>query len=104
MAKVVITPGPCNLRTTIEAHQSQPFVAELHIESDCEAVQKLASKLDKLTMQDVLTQGFGKGPVYEIAATTLVHNSCPVASGILKAAEVAMKLALAKPASINFEE
>lgn len=104
MAKMTVIPGPCNLVTIIEATQVQPFVAKVDIESPCEAVQKLAEQLDTLTMQDVLTQGFGKGPVYEFAATTLVHNSCPVASGILKAAEVAMNLALPKPASITFEE
>jgi hypothetical protein len=104
MAKMTIIPGPCNLVTHIEATQTQPFVAQLNIESKCEAVQKLAAQLDTLTMQDVLTKGFGKGPVYEKAATTLVHNSCPVASGILKTAEVAMKLALPSPAKMSFEE
>jgi hypothetical protein len=104
MPKVTIVPGPCKLVTTIEATQSQPYVAKLDISSQCEAVQKLAEQLGEVPMQEVLTQGFGKGLVYEKAAATLVHNSCPVASGVLKAAEVAMSLALPMPASITFED
>ena len=104
MTKTIITAGPCNFKTTVEAVQVKPYVVELKIESDCEAVRKLAERLPELTMRDVLTKGFAKGPVYEQAAETLVHNSCPVASGILKAAEAAMKLALPKPAEIVFED
>ena len=62
MAKMTIIPGPCNLVTHIEATQTQPFVAQLNIESKCEAVQKLAAELDTLTMQDVADQGFRQRP------------------------------------------
>lgn len=102
MAKAIVTAGPCNFKTTIEATQVRPYVVELKIESDCEAVRRLAAELTELTMPDVLTRGFAQGPVYEKAAETLVHNSCPVASGVLKAAEAAMNLALPKPAEIVF--
>lgn len=107
MTLVKIISGPCNFVTNIKATTEGNYTAKLEIKSDCEAVNKLAALLEEggdLTMHDVLTRGFGKGRVYEAAAGTLVHNSCPVASGILKAAEVCMGLALPKPGTIEFVE
>lgn len=101
MTTVKIVSGPCNFETIIRATSEKQYTAKLEIESGCAAVEKLAAELGEVTMQDCLTRGFGKGKVYEAAATTLVHNSCPVASGILKAAEICMGLALPKPASIE---
>ena len=46
----------------------------------------------------------GEGPlVYELARRYLPHASCPVPSGVIKAVEVACKLALPADAAIKVE-
>ncbi len=104
MSKVKVESGVCGFTTTIVAQPAEKHQVRLSITSDCQAVTALAGELDTLGMRDVLTKGYGQGPVFEAAGRTLAHNACPVVSGIFKAAEVAMGLALPRPARIDFEE
>ncbi len=104
MTKVKVESGVCGFTTTIVAEPGEKRQVKLNITSDCQAVTALAGELDTLGMRDVLTKGYGQGSVFEAAGRTLAHNACPVVSGIFKAAEVAMGLALPRPARIDFEE
>jgi hypothetical protein len=76
---------------------------KLVIESDCPAVAELAAELPGLDMRQVLA-GFGQGPVFELAGEHLKHAACLVPAGIIKAAEVALGLNVAKPSAISFIE
>ena len=72
----------------------------LTIESECEAVQRLATEL---TQADPLPEvTFNARPLtLQLAAKYLLHAACPVLSGIIKAVEVAAGLALPADAVIK---
>jgi len=73
----------------------------LTIESECEAVQRLAAEL---TQVDPFQEGYfsGAGPLtLRLAAKHLRHTACPVPTGIIKAVEVAAGLALPADATIK---
>ncbi len=100
---VEVTGGACGFTTRISAAVRGRGKVELSMESDCEHVQAMAGELDGLDMRQVLA-GFGQGPVAAAAAANLAHGGCPVAAGVIKAAEVALGLNLPREAAIRFME
>jgi hypothetical protein len=100
MTVVEVEAGACGMKSVIQAGMEGREVT-ITIESDCPAVSELAAQLPGLTIHKVLA-GFGKGPLFELAEEHLKHAACPVPSGIIKAAEVAMGLNVPRPAKISF--
>jgi len=76
----------------------------LSIESECEAVQSLAEELKEV--QPFREISFrGEGPLtLKLAAKHCDHAACPVPVGIIKAVEVAARLALPADVSIKFSD
>ena len=104
MTIVHVNPGPCGLQARIEVTTTARYQTAVKIESDCQAVMALAQELTELGMNDVLgREGFGKSRPFVLAAKTLKHATCPVLSGVLKAAEAEMGLALPRDVTIIFE-
>ena len=78
-----------------------PHRVLLTIESECEAVQRLAAELTQADPFREVTFS-GAGPLtLQLAAKYLPHAACPVPVGIIKAVEVAAGLALPADATIK---
>jgi len=71
-------------------------------ESECQQIQQFSERLSKLTLQEIFTP-VTCNPVYFAAKQSDCHPSSPAPVAVLKAAEVAMKMALPRDASIRFE-
>lgn len=103
--KVTISPGPCKLKTIVEAEKIDRKTASIKITTDCKFYKPLE---EELTQVDVSKELFGVplagGDVYAHCIKYCKHPSCPVASGILKAVEAACGLALPTDVSITFEK
>ncbi len=88
-----IQSGICGFQTTVHSRMEGSEVA-LDIQSDCQAIQKLASELVRVDpFQEISFRGAGPQTL-NLARRYCNHPACPVPSGILKAIEIAAGLAL----------
>ncbi len=102
--KVTIQPGPCKLKTIVEAEDIDGETAKLNIQTECKFYKPLE---EELTEVDIMSEVFGKlagGEIYQSCAKYCKHPSCPVPSGIVKAVEAAAGMALPTDVSITFEK
>lgn len=102
MTKVEIHPGACGFSVIVTATEAGPKKIRLTIETDCEHVKELSSKLEFLTIKDIYGQPFGEDTVYQAAKGAIHHASCPVPCGIIKTAEAEFGLAVKKDVLIHF--
>ena len=103
MATTTITSGICGFTTRVTAKEDGNFHCLITIETDCPNVERLQAELREVSALRELSWK-GEGPlVYELARRHLPHASCPVPSGVIKAVEVACKLALPADAVIKVE-
>ncbi len=96
-----IDSGICGFHTVVTAEAESMRKVKLTIDSECKMIQKAAAQLPEMDMLEELKAGLGKGHVYEVLSGSVKHVTCPVGSGILKAAEAAAGLALPKDATIT---
>lgn len=103
MTRAEINAGVCGFNTIVEA-QMDGEKCRLSIESACEAVQSLARELKEAEpFREISFRG--KGPLtLELATEHCHHAACPVPVGIIKAVEVAARLALPADVSIKFSD
>jgi hypothetical protein len=103
LAKTEIDSGICGFGATVYAHQDESKV-KLRIESDCDAIQRLAKDLTEVEPFGEISFR-GQGPrTLALGAKHCYHTACPVPVGIIKAIEVAAGLALPKEASIKISK
>ena len=101
---VFIEPGVCGFCCQVEARQLDKQRALIEItSSQCELIQKLARNIKEVTLHDVFTRQT-INPVFRAAEKAGCHLTCPVPVAVLKAAEVALELALPRKVSISFEQ
>jgi hypothetical protein len=99
-ARAEISSGVCGYSTKVEAHMNGK-VCELHIESGCAAVERLAQELSEVDpYQEFSFRGDGPDTL-RMAAKHCSHAACPVPTGIIKAVEIAAGLALPKDVHIH---
>lgn len=96
-----IDAGICGFNTTVVAEAESMRSVKLTIESECPQIRKAAEQLPEMDMLEELKSGLGHGHVYTVLSGCVRHVTCPVGSGILKAAEASAGLALPKDASIK---
>jgi hypothetical protein len=101
MTKVIVHPGICGFSVTITAEEEKGKKVRVTLETECGMVGKMAGDMALLDMMSAFA-GHLNNPVYRSAAKHLRHPACPVPSGILKAIEVELGLALKKDAVIHF--
>ena len=105
MARAEISAGVCGFNTVVEAtpDRKNPYQIHLTIDSECESVNKLASKIaDVDAFREI---AYRREPqVLALAPQCLKHPACPVPSGIIKAIEVAAGLALPTEAKIKLSK
>lgn len=100
---VFIEPGVCGFCCQVEAKRLDKQRALIEIKgSQCELVQKLAGNIKEVTLHDVFTRQT-VNPVFKAAEKAGCHLTCPVPVAVLKAAEVALELALPRKVRISFE-
>ncbi len=98
-----VNAGICGFACYIKAWKIDKRAVGLEIsESECQQIQRFSELLRKLTLNEVFAP-VTRNPVYLAAEQSHCHSSCPVPAGVLKAAEVALEMALARDASIRFE-
>jgi hypothetical protein len=103
MATTTITSGICGFTTRVKAEEDGDYRCLISIETDCPNMELLRAELRAVSALRELSWK-GEGPlVYELARRHLPHASCPVPSGVIKAVEVACKLALPADAVIKVE-
>ena len=99
---ISVEPGICGFCCQVQAWQQNKHSASVKITgSECELIQKLAENIKEVTLHDIFTS-HTRNPVFKAAELAGCHLTCPVPVAVLKAAEVALELALPKNASISF--
>lgn len=98
MTTVELSPGICNLNTTVTAKAADAGTVKVGLETDCPNWSKVA---DQIQPVDPIFELFKPYP--EIGMVKLMdqipHKSCPMACTILKAIEIEAHLAL--PADVT---
>ena len=98
-----VSPGVCGFTCWIRAWKKDKRAVGLAIsESECQQIQAFSDIVKSLTLKEVFTPAT-RNPVYLAAEQSGCHASCPIPVAVLKAAEVAMEMALARDVSIRFE-
>jgi hypothetical protein len=102
-ACVSVDSGICGFDCRIKAWKMDRRTVGLQIsESECQQVQRFSDRLPQLTLSEIFAP-ITSNPVYLAAEQSACHSSCPIPAAVLKAAEVALGMALARDASIRFE-
>ena len=100
---VSVNAGICGFTCRIKAWKIDKRTVGLEIsESECQQIQDFAEQLSQLSLDEIFMP-ITRNPVYLAAEQSGCHPSCPIPAAVLKAAEVAMEMALARDASIRFE-
>lgn len=109
MIDVEIDGGICGFTTIVHAIDEKNYKASFQLETECPNWVKVNKKLGGKPL-DIMTELFksyenGKvnSEILEVFFNTIPHISCPVLSGIYKALEVTVGLALPKDAEIRFK-
>ena len=97
---MTVDPGICGFECSITARKAGRG-ADLEIRSDCAQITELASNLKTLSLKDLFVP-YGRNPLFRCAESAGCHNACPVPAAVVKAAEVALGLALPGDVSIRF--
>ena len=102
--RVEAEPGICGFPCVIEARKKGPRAVSLKITgSECEHIKRLSENVVEMGLRD-LFKPITKNPVYVSAQQAGCHPSCPVPVAVLKAAEVAMDMALPRDVYIKFKK
>lgn len=100
---VSINPGICGFPCRIHVDKKEARTVSISIsDTECEKIQKLSELLTELGLKEVFMP-MTKNPVFVSAQESGCHASCPIPTGIVKAAEVALGVALPKKVTIHFE-
>jgi len=110
MVQVEINSGICGFNTVVHAEDKTDYKASFRLESECPNWKKVDEILGgkELNIMTELFKNRATGnldsQVLEVSLKTIPHISCPVISGLLKALEVSVGLALPKDATIRFKD
>lgn len=110
MINVEINGGICGFNTIVHAEDKSGYKAVFQLDSQCPNWKKVDEILGGKEL-NVMTELFKNratgaldSQVLEVSLKTIPHVSCPVISGLLKALEVTVGLALPKDATIQFKD
>jgi len=100
---VTVKAGVCGFAWRIKTWKIGSSTVGLEIsESECQQIRQFSERLNKLTLQEIFAP-LTRNPVYLAAEQAGCHPSCPAPAAVLKAAEVALQVALPRNVSIQFE-
>lgn len=99
---VTVDPGICGFPCTIKARKMDARMVALEISgSECEQIQRLSKRLAQISLKDIFAP-ISRNPVYALTEKSGCHLSCPVPVTVIKAAEVALGIALPREVHISF--
>lgn len=102
ITRVEVKPGICGFSCVIEAQRKAYRHVSIHImDSACKQVQHLTKTVKDIKLKELFTP-ITRNPVYVSAWRAGCHPSCPIPMAVLKAAEVAMDMALPRDVVIKF--
>lgn len=100
--RISVEPGICGFSCQVDARRQDKYSAHIEITgSQCELIRKLSENIKEVTVQDLFVP-HTRNPVFKAAEQAGCHLTCTVPVAVLKAAEVALELALPRPARISF--
>jgi len=97
---MMVDPGICGFTCSIRAMKEGKRVI-FDIQSECGQIKKLAAALGTITLKDLFVP-LSQCPIFRAAEDSKCHLACPVPASLVKAAEVALGLALPKEATVRF--
>ena len=103
MATSEIYAGVCGFKTKVETRMDGTQCS-VTIESDCEAIQRLAQELREVDpFREISFRG--EGPLtLKLGTEYCTHTACPVPVGIIKAIEIEAGLALPADVTIRLSK
>ena len=100
MSKAEISSGICGFTTVVEAKMNGK-ACNLVINSDCKSIQTLAQNLKQVNPFEEISFRQSIPQTIQLSMQHCPHAACPVPVGIIKAVEVAAKLAVPADVSIK---
>ena len=100
---MTVDPGICGFPCVVKARKIGDREVSLKISgSDCEQIKRMAERLKTLSIKE-LFMPLSRNPVYAAAEKSGCHLPCAIPVAVIKAAEVALELALPQEVHIRFE-
>ena len=93
MAKAEVMAGNCGFTTQIEAKMNGR-VCELHISSECKAIERMAEELTEVDPYQEISFKRKMPLIHEAGVRHCTHAACPVPVSIIKAVEIEAGMAL----------
>ena len=82
--------GACGKTTAVTAEfDERSGLCTLHLETDCPHFQKVAEKLNGITVRPSDEFAWGTSKIHAAMRENCTHTACPVPSGVVKAVQVA---------------
>lgn len=103
MAKAEIFAGDCGFTTTVEATMDGQ-VCKLSINSECDAIRKMAVELTEVNPYQEISFKRAMPSIHAAGYKFCTHAACPVPVGIIKVVEVEAKLALPTDVTIKLSK
>ena len=97
-----VEPGICGFSCQVRAKRTKRRSVQLEIAgSECKQILALSENLPEMSVAELFIP-VTKNPIFQAAEKAGCHLSCPIPTALIKAAEVALELALPKEAWISF--
>ena len=103
MAKAEIFSGACGYTTTVETAMNGR-ACQINIESECDAIQKMAAELTEVEPFKEISSRRQLPKTLEMGIKHCTHAACPVPVGIIKAVEIEAGLNLPVDVSIKLSK
>jgi hypothetical protein len=103
IVQIIVEPGICGFPGSIRVHKVGRYAVKIELKSGCQQIKGLASILEEMTMAELFLP-VTRNPVFKAAEIANCHPSCIYPVAILKAAEVALEMALPQEAIIRFRK
>jgi hypothetical protein len=103
MAKAEINSGICGHTTTVETVMDGK-ICKISITSDCQAIRNLGAELTEVNPLMEISCRRATPQTLQMGMKHCYHAACPVPVGIIKAIEVASKMALPKEVLIKISK
>ena len=98
-----VMPGICGFSGVVKARKLENRKIQLQIsDSECEQINRLSANLPEIDWKDLFVP-LTRNPVYVNAEKSGCHPSCVIPAAMLKAAEVAMGMAISKDVHFRFQ-
>lgn len=100
---MAVDPGICGFSCVVKACKQNKKLVSLKITgSECKQIQRMSKSLKAITLRELFAP-VSRNPVFISAEQAGCHPSCPIPVAILKAAEVAMDMALPREVRMTVE-